>query len=88
MKAIYTLNIEKKLNINYATSITAGYGHKKITVELECECEYKLFNATTNNMHAFDEANYLEGEEKYLAFYELIESQIEDEILEWIEELN
>lgn len=88
MKSITTLSTEKNVNVNYASSITAGYGHKKITVEIECDGEYKYFIATTNNMPAFDEAQDLEGDEKYFALFEIIESQIEDEILDWLGELN
>lgn len=88
MKAITTLNTEKEVSLNYASSMTSGYGHKKITVELECEGEYKDFSATTNNMQGFDNANDLEGDDKYIAFFELIESEIEEEIMEWLSEIN
>lgn len=42
----------------------------------------------TNNMPGYDDATDLEGQEKYAALYELVESQIEDEIINWIDEVN
>lgn len=74
----------KEIEINYSFAITAGHGHKKIKVELFLGRESKVFSATTNNMPAFDEASDLEGNEKYLALYKIIESQIEYEVFEWI----
>ena len=47
----------------------------------------KKFNATTSNMPGYDKANDLEGEEKYFALYELIESEIENEVIEWLNSL-
>lgn len=88
MKAITTLNTEKEVSLNYASSMTSGYGHKLISVELECNGEYREFSHTTNNMLDFDRASDLEGDEKYLALFNLIESDIEDEVIEWLSELN
>ena len=77
------------LDLYYAGQITAGYGHKKITVELCFEGEYKKFHAVTNNMYDFDSAENLEDhEEKQMAYYNLIANQIEDQIIEWLEEIN
>lgn len=76
----------QELEINYSFAVAAGYGHKKIKVELFFGRESKVFSATTNNMPAFDEASALEGDEKYLAFYKIIESQIENQVFEWISE--
>ena len=77
----------KEVEIVYANAMTSGYGHKKVTVELMYDGNRKSFYATTNCMPAYDAANDLEGEEKYVAFYELIDSQVEDEVAEWLEEL-
>lgn len=75
----------KNVEINYANAMISGYGHKKITVDLICEGNCKSFYATTNNMRGYDEATDFEGEEKYAAFYNLIDSKIEDEVAEWLE---
>jgi len=84
----------KKYNFNnndvtvyYSGSLLAGYGHQKITVEMECNGEYEKFTATTNFMPGFDAAQELEGQEKYEALYELIESDIDAEILDWVLEI-
>ena len=74
----------EEISIDYATGSTAGYGHKEIEVEIEYKGEYKKFKATTSNMPDWDAAQDLEGGERYFALYELIETQIEDEIAEWI----
>ena len=81
-------NTGKEISIHYANGLTAGHGHKKIEVEIEYKNEYKKFHATTSNMPSWDDAQDLEGEEKYTALYEMIESQIEDEIAEWIMEID
>lgn len=70
-----------------ASSNSIGFGHKKITVELCYNGEYQKFTATTNNMPGYDAACELEGDEKYLALYELIENQIIDEVAEWLENI-
>ena len=83
-----TTNIQgNEIEITYASALTAGYGHKKITVEVEFNGMRKEFKATTSNMPAYDEAMNIEDmEDKYFALYEIIESQIEDNILDWISE--
>jgi hypothetical protein len=85
MKAI-TLN-GTELEINYTQAITAGHGHKKITVELYFEGNYKTFTATTSNMPDYDDATDLEGEDKDEALFNIISRQIEDEISEWVMEI-
>lgn len=85
-----TINFNnQEIELNHASQITAGYGHKKITVELCYEGEeYKEFYAVTTNMPVFDDAMDLEDyEEKQLALYNLIEYKIEDEVQEWIDSL-
>lgn len=83
----YETQIDKTVTVIHASSLPAGYGHKKITVELMSEDgRAKEFAATTNNMRDFDAANELEGQDKYEALYELIESQIADQVYEWLEE--
>lgn len=85
MKAI-TLN-GTDLEINYTQALTAGHGHKKITVEFYFQGEYKTFSATTSNMPDYDDATDLEGEDKDEALFNIISYQIEDEISEWISEI-
>jgi hypothetical protein len=84
----------KKYNFNnseatvyYAGSLLSGYGHHKITVEMECNGEYKKFTATTNDMRGLDAAKELDRQDKYDALYELIASYINEEILNWVIDL-
>ena len=72
----------QEVTVYYAGSLLAWYGHHKITVELECNGEYKKFTATTNNMRGLDAAKELDQQEKYEALYELID--IDAEILDWV----
>lgn len=74
--------------VHYASCITSGYGHKKITVELKLDGEYRKFTATTNAMHLTDEAADLEGQERYNALYDIIAIDIDDEVRNWVAELN
>jgi hypothetical protein len=76
-----------EVTVYYAGSLLSGYGHHKITVELECNGEYKKFIATTNNMRGLDAAKELDRQDKYEAFYELIASDINEEILNWVIDL-
>jgi hypothetical protein len=80
----YNFN-NQEVTVYYAGSLLAGYGHHKITVEMELNGEYKKFTATTNNMRGLDAAKELEGQEKYEALYELID--IDAEILDWVLEI-
>lgn len=73
--------------VTYANAIFSGYGHQKITVELTVNGEAKKFSAVTNDMPSFDEATDFEGQEKYDALYSIIESQIEDDVIEWLYDL-
>lgn len=77
----------KKVEIYYAMASFSGYGHKRITVELYYNGEYKEFKATTNNMPAYNEAMELEGPNRYRALYRIIEHQIFDEVCEWLDNL-
>lgn len=81
-----TIN-NKEIEIYFSSDKFTGYGHRKITVELEYKGEYKEFYATTTNMQATDNAQELEGEEKYFAHYQIIENQISDEVSEWLDSL-
>lgn len=85
MRTINFLNTE--LEINYTQALTAGHGHKRITVELYFLGDYKTFSATTSNMPDYDDASELEGSEKDEALFNIVSRQIEDEVNEWIVEL-
>ncbi len=82
----YSIN-GQQVNVYFASSENAGYGHKKINVKLECNGNYEKFHETTNFMHGFDKADDLEGQEKYEALYELIDSAIESEVIDWLNSL-
>ena len=85
MKAIILNGTD--LEINYTNAITSGHGHKKITVELYFQGEYKTFSSTTSNMPDYDDATDLEGGEKDEALFNIISYQIEEEVSEWISEI-
>ena len=83
-----TIN-NQELEITYATAISSGFGHKKVSVTFfyYTNSESIVLSATTNNMRGFDAANELEGQEKYAALYELIESDIQDQLEEIVSPL-
>jgi len=85
MKAINFIGTD--LEINYTNALTSGHGHKKITIELFFQGEYKTFSATTSNMPDYDDATELEGEDKDEALFNIIRYQIEDEVSEWVTEI-
>lgn len=75
-----------------ATAKFAGHGHYKISITLERvepgwdnNGDRKEFHATTNDMPAYDAAMDLEGDDKYVALYEIIQYKIADEVAEWLE---
>ena len=78
----------KEVQIYYANAATSGYGHKKIEVKLSYEGNYETFYATTTNMPGYDASTELEGEERYIALYELIDYDIEEEVIEWLNSLD
>jgi hypothetical protein len=82
----YNFN-NQEVTVYYAGSLLVGYGHHKITVEMELNGEYKKFIATTNNMRGLDAAKELERQDKYETLYELIESDIDAEISDWVLEI-
>lgn len=89
------MNIELKdfqygtgLELYYASSKFSGYGHYTITVELEYKGERKEFSRTTDDMPSYDDATDLEGDEKDLAFYKIIERKIEDAVADWMAEVD
>ncbi|MBU7576798.1 MAG: hypothetical protein KAF40_01955 [Flavihumibacter sp.] len=73
------------LELHFADFITAGYGHKKVTVELFFNGDYKKFSATTTRVDLTDDASELEGDERFAAIYDIISGQIEHEVIEWME---
>ena len=83
-----TLTNGTEINLNYANAIVAGAGHKKITVELYYNGNYKEFSATTTDMSAYDDATELDGEDKQVALYEIISHKIEDLIFDWLYEID
>lgn len=74
----------KTVTVQFADAQFAGYGHQKIKVVLEFEGETETFSATTNFMPGYDAANDLDGQDRYDAFYDLISSQIDEAVLEWL----
>lgn len=85
MRAITFLNTE--LEINYTQVLSACYGHKRITVGLYFQGEYKEFCTATSNMFDYDNATDLEGGDKDEALFNIISYQIEEQVSEWILEI-
>jgi hypothetical protein len=83
-----TLTNGTEINLSCANAIGAGAGHKKITVELYFNGNYKDFSYTTTDMSAYDEATELDGEDKQIALFEIISHKIEDLIFDWIYEID
>lgn len=83
----YTTSQGQEFTIDWASAITAGHGHQKITVEIVADNGAKTeFHHTTSNMLDFDEATDKEGQEKYEALFELVENSLDGEIAEWLAE--
>lgn len=81
----YTTSQGQEFKVDYASAMTAGYGHQKITASIISENGGKKeFSHTTSNMPDFDKATDLEGQEKYEALFELIEESLDGVISEWI----
>lgn len=70
--------------ILWASAESAGYGHKKITVEMGYKGDRMHFSAITTNMPGFDEATDLEGDEKTNALYSLVKSNIDEQVKDWV----
>lgn len=86
---MYVIEVNNtEIGLYHAQAISAGSGHKYITVELEYEGIYETFTAITADMPSYDAATELEGEEKYLALYNIIAHQIKREVDEWIVDVN
>lgn len=88
MKAIKKYDDGTELNLYHVQAVPSGYGHKLITVELEYRGKYAKFKSTTHDMSSYDEANGMEGEDKQLAFYNMIDHKIQDELTEWMLEVD
>ena len=82
-----TIN-QKSLELHYANFITSSYGHKKVIVELFYSGQYKVFSAITTRVDLTDDASELEGDERYMAIYEIIDIEIQDQVIEWMEEID
>lgn len=75
-------------NLVTVNALTSGHGHKKISVTLAYENQEKEFSAITNDMPSYDEAQDVEDyKERRIELFAIIENSIEDEIMEWYDEL-
>ena len=85
-----TIN-NQELDIINANSISSGHGHKKVLVNIHNlnTGQSKTFTSVSNNMRAFDEIQSLEleGEEKYVALYEIIATDIQEQLEEFVSPL-
>lgn len=87
--SINTIEINgKTIDLMHADSLPSGYGHRKITVQLCYGAESGYFRATTNCMPCYDEAMNIEDyDAQKMALYGIIASDIEDQIIEWLYEI-
>lgn len=83
-----TIN-NQELEVIHASKLPSGFGHYKINVHFlnHQNMESKYFASTTSNMSAIDAASELEGQEKYMALYEIIASDIQDQLEEFVSPL-
>lgn len=85
---VYNTEIE----INYMNAEFAGYGHYKVTAEVLYNGKSKTFSHTTNNVKSIDEAKEVGAEQgseaKYKVLWGIVEASIEDEILEFIDDVD
>lgn len=81
----YTTTTGQEFKVEYAGSLPSGYGHQKISSYLvNEEGDKKEFVAITSDMPGYDEANDLEGQERYEALFNLVDSFLDYQISEWI----
>lgn len=80
----YTTSAGHEFNVEYATAIPAGYGHKAISIDLVSGKKSQSFYETTDNMPDFDNANDLESQERYEALFDLVKYKLDSEINEWL----
>ena len=88
MKNSITIN-NQELEVVHASKLPSGRGHYKIHIQIlnHENMESKYFYATTSNMSAIDAASKLEGQEKYMVLYEIIASDIQDQLEEFVSPL-
>lgn len=71
-----------------ARAIPSGYGFKRIFVTLSHNGKTREFSHSTNNMRAYDAATELDGSELHAALYWIIEGAIEEQVQQWINEVD
>lgn len=79
---------EHYYTVSHATSRPAGYGHREITATVSNGSLSKTFRSITNDMSGYDEATELEGQDRYEALFNLVESNLSGKIAEWLIEQN
>lgn len=93
MKTLNTYAGDKEVYVNHANFSFAGRGRYNIEVELIYAGNQKTFKSSTTDLETIDEvkaqtaASELFGEEKYEKLYDLIASDIEESVIEWIYEI-
>ncbi|MDK7376011.1 hypothetical protein QP519_10740 [Weeksella virosa] len=79
------------LNLYSANASFSGYGHYKVEIELEYRGEYQKFTKTTTDMEAIDEAKELgveSWEDSKMRLYECVQHQIEDQVNDWMQDVD
>lgn len=91
MITIETFKDGTELKLFTADKKFTGYGHYQISVKMLYRGEEKTFKATTTNMEAIDasrEAAKESWEESKIILYNTIQHQIEDEIQDWMNDVD
>lgn len=70
MKKVFTTQLGDVFTINHASTSFAGYGHQRVTVEIQCNGKTKEFSKTTTQIELIDESKELEGQQRYEALFE------------------
>ena len=83
MKTITLQNgTEATFSIYHSSKKCTGYGHYKLTVEIEYNGDYKEFSAVTTDMEFIDSLTNESNIDELV--YDHIEHRIDEQIAEWI----
>ena len=84
---VFTTTSGKDFTILHAASFPSGQWNRIITLDVKHGARRSNFQAVTGNMRGYYKAKDMDwGQEFFEALFKLIESEIEAEISEWINE--
>lgn len=75
-----------EVTITHVSMLPAGYGHNYIVVYFYADMTdgQESIRFITNDTRSIDAAQELDGDDKYLAFYDIVSDQFEEAITEMI----